>query len=422
MVLRALRNATSSVLECMGQMVMLHKDARKFFADFQAGSWTAEGFRSVAHHFEAALLHAVEQSIAADDLLQALMPGYCKTEQGQIWAQKLLNFMLASACASPTSNHARIFEAFDHYVEASLWEIRDYVGYLGDRGVTNIRALIKHSSQKRIEQTLHLAQSYYNTVMIDAIAWDDLDLFNQVSNHPSIENAKTVGLMNLVTFPFDPTSVIHQSLLTDNDDLDKLIELHCDHLFNQVQVGFTHGIVWHRNSPEAGITLFPNGRSEWERAVSSDSKTFSLPQEWRGRLKSNPFGALEAFFQPTPKFEVRTADGWDWVDRVTQGFLDAGVSASQIISYGACRMKRRQAPVSLGRALDELGDMTPAQVRFHTHAYRVYFRDYKLDRLVENCVSDASLVALYKVTQNQDVLKYANDRVRDLALSSDLGL
>lgn len=403
-------------------MVMLHKDARKFFADFQTGSWTADGFRAVAHHFEAALIQAVDQSIAADDILEALMPEYGKTEEGQIWAQKLLKFMLATACAAPTPNHARIFEAFDLYVESSLWEIRDYVGYLGDRGVTNIRSLIKHSRQGRIMQTLELSQSYCNTVMIEAIAWDDLDLFNRVSGHPGFEDAKTAGLTNLVTFPLDPSSVIHQSLLTDNSDLDKLIELHCTQLFNQVQNGFTHGVVWHRNSPDAGITLFPNGRAEWGEAKPDDRKTCSFPQEWKSRLKSNPFLAVEAFFQPISDFEVKISDGWEWVDRVTQAFLDAGVSASQIISYGACKAKSKQAPVSLGRALDELGVMTPAQIRFHTHAYRAYFRDFKLDRLVGHCVTDASLVALYKVTQNRDVLKYANDRVRDLALGSDLGL
>ncbi|AXH59579.1 hypothetical protein [Pseudomonas amygdali] len=336
--------------------------------------------------------------------------------------KKLVAFMLATTMSAPTQNLPRIFSAYMLFINDMKYQLKGTFEAYGKNKIGDMRSLIRLANPDHLKRMMQISCVSNAGALIDAIANDDMEAYNRawaVYTHAD-EWKEKFGMLAL--FPIEPDTAVHKALIVTDQDKKDLFLARIFALRHDVENTFCNGINYSRNPDPSRSTLFPNYENAWPICAPNHEQPFYMQPGFALGVQQDTTRCIQGFFAPKRVLEIRAHDGWDHIDRITQAFLDAGVSAQHLLTYGLCRENQGAPLVSMQHAIGRLGMCNKEDLRFYRAAFQALFRDFDTKTLLGYCATDESRRALYEVTRDKDVLRLAGDRARDGALASDLGL
>lgn len=336
--------------------------------------------------------------------------------------KKLVTFMLATAMSAPTQNLPRIFSAYMLFINDMKYQLKDTFAAYGTNKLGDMRSLIRLANPDHLKRLLQLCCVSTASALIDAISNDDMESYSRVwavYTHTD-EWQEKFGMLAL--FPVQPDTTVHKALIVTEQDQKDLFLARILALRLNVENAFWNGISHLRNPDPNTNTLFPNYQDAWPLCAPDHEELFYTQPGFAQGIQQDTLRCIQGFFTPKKVLNIRAHDGWDHIDRITQAFLDAGVSAQHLLTYGLCRENMGAPLVSLQYAIGRMGMLNKEDLRFYRVAFQALLSDFDTKTLLGHCATDESKRALYEVTRDKDVLRLAGDRARDGALASDLGL
>lgn len=400
----------------------------------QKGPIDRDLFAAAAQKIEICLMSFVDEDDSVVDLLHEVFRnsedqglekffgypvrnGYERDEH-----KNLVAFMLATAMSAPTQNLPRIFSAYMPFINDMKYKLKDTFRVYGRNKLGDMRSLIRLSNPDHLKRMLQICCVSNTGALMDAIANDDMMAYSRawdVYTHTD-EWKEKFGMLSL--FPVEPYTAVHKALIVTDQDKKDLFLARVFGLRHDVEDFFRNGINYSRNPDPSISTLFPNYENAWPICTPDHEQPFYAQKGFALGVQQDTLRCIQAFFAPKKVLDIRAHDGWDHIDRITQAFLDAGVSAQHILTYGLCREKQGAPLVSMQHAIGRLGMLNKEDLRFYRVAFQALLRDFDTKTLLSYCATDESRQALYAVTLDKDILIRAGDRVRDGAFASDLGL
>lgn len=413
---------------------MMPPEITELYQQTHDGTIDRSAFSIAAHENEAYLMaflghtepdEAILHQIFRDSLAVGAKKfyGYDVVAGGQReLTKKFLVFMLATALAAPTKNLNRIFNAYMLFINDHQFQFRDTFEKYSDHQLGDVRALVKLADPNHLKRILRLVNVSFSGALVDVISNDDLDAYSKLWSVYDCADEVEEKFGKLALFPIDPERDIHQALIVTEQDQKNLFLCKIFNLRNQVEKGFLNASRFLRNPDPSTPTLFPGGAPIVLPNNPENQPLFYREPSFSLGVQQDTFRCVQGFFTPSDSLDVRDNHGWEHIDGITQAFLDAGVSAQYILTYGLCREFQGDPLISLQKAMGHLSMLNKPNLRFYSAAYRAFFKDFDTKTLLNNCATDASREALYAITRDKDVLRLAGPRARDGAFASDLGL
>lgn len=336
--------------------------------------------------------------------------------------KKLVAFMLATAMSAPTPNLPRIFSAYMLFINDMKYQLKGTFEVYGKNKIGDMRSLIRLANQDHLKRMLLICCVSTAGALIDSIANDDMAAYNRAWDAYTHTDEWKEKFGMLALFPVEPDSSVHKALIVTDQDKKDLFLARIFALRHDVENFFCNGINYSRNPDPSRSTLFPNYENSWPICAPDHEQPFYTQPGFAQGIQKDTLRCIQGFFAPKKVLDIRAHDGWDHIDRITQAFLDAGVSAQHLLTYGLCRENMGAPLVSLQHAIGRMGMLNKEDLRFYRVAFLALFRDFDTKTLLGHCATDESKRALYEVTRDKDVLRLAGDRAREGALASDLGL
>lgn len=400
----------------------------------QKGPIDRDIFAAAAQKIEICLMSFIDEEDPLEDLLHEVFQdsedkglenffgypvriGYERDE-----LKKLVAFMLATTMSVPNQNLPKIFSAYMLFINDMKYQLKDTFRVYGRNKLGNMRSLIRLANTDHLKQMLQICCVSTAGALIDAIANDDMEAYKRAWGAYTHTDEWKEKFGTLASFPVEPDTAVHKALIVTDEDKKDLFLARIFALRHDVENFFCNGINNYRNPDPSTSTLFPNYENSWPICAPDHEQLFYAQQGFALGIQQDTLRCIQGFFAPKKVLEIRAHDGWDHIDRITQAFLDAGVSAQHILTYGLCREKQGAPLVSMQHAIGRLGMLNKEDLRFYRVAFQALFRDFDTKTLLSYCATDESRQALYAVTLDKDILSLAGDRVRDGAFASDLGL
>lgn len=397
---------------------------RTFFDEYLISRKTGPEVREVADLFEQVLVDALPFTFSPHEcLLSHLKHHSSNPDHDEAWAVDFVSFMIGCSCAMPTENTSRIIACYCEFIVLGYTnDIKNHVRRLSNLGVFDLQSLIKHLNASQIKGGLEMVDVTAHNAIREAIAFDDLAMLEKILDHFK-DSTDWLQIQRCMShFPLDHTSEIQRKFGVTNEEI-RVISLNkIAHMREQLTSGIPLGSEYIRNTQGHAPTMLPRNKNRWMKACQATTKPFYTSEAFFDLLGHDPFGAVDTFFTIYPKTQTLGEESLRWVDVITCLFIEAGVSPHFIISHAVCGVGQDEPLATLKNCLIHLGIMNHNNQRFYRTAYQAYFIDFEIKTLVDNCGTDLECQAVYEVTQDRAVLRFAGDRVKDAVLGSDLGL
>lgn len=344
-----------------------------------------------------------------------------------------IRLALALAMCIPSGHTVAILSAFEKFTRLPhRYEMEKLVHKLVSHCQSECPISVRKAYQSPMEaDLLWNAGIIYGVtndlVLTDAVAWDDLEALNTILDHHS-GSPKALVFQAMARFPADPTSRIHHAFVKNDEDQKCLFHAQLVALKSQISGRFTGGFEHARPTGEEYPTLTP-GRGLTPR----NNVWLSAPEPGEVIAFHKQSGFAEGIRQDTQKaitevfryqgdgLDIDSAN-WQVVDEITQAFLDAGVPPSDLVTHARLFDQKADPLFFLDDALDKLGRMNNANRRFYTVMFKAYLEEIGSEQILARCSDANVLVAAYQVTGDKTNLQAGNEKVRDRAMGSDLGL
>jgi len=394
------------------------------FEQYMSGNVDIVGLEDVARISEQWLLSFENEQNSAMAAIQNL----CL--QSRLGYDKRMLFAFSLALCFPSDNTGKLFSIYSTYINQELPNIQRWVTAM-DMMLESDEAVIYVDVVKGLREVaptiIDIACGAYGInrtdLILDAIAWDDVDLLN-LAIPDDEDKARHWCLSALAKFDPDPESRIHKALIdTDQDERDfffyRTQEVRAL-LFDE----YSGGACYARSTGDRRPTLFPDGIVDLELGSCTSQKAFYRQQDFREQLMKEPDRIIKSFFQHlnnTGSYNDRHAA------EITQAFLAAGIAPAHIVEHGPCAPKMVQngqveEEMSLKKALSRFEEMEPTGQAFYVSLYVQYLKAYTTEQIIELCDTPERLALAYRLTGKKAFLEAGNETTRSIVMSQDLGL
>lgn len=351
-------------------------------------------------------------------------------QQSSVEYDKRMLFSLSLALCFPTENTAQLFSTYRRYISQELPNIQQWVTAMdmvleSDDEVIYVDVVkgLRDVSPEIIETACGAYGVDRTDLILDAIAWDDLELLN-LAIPDDKDKARHWCLSALAKFDPAPNSRIHKVLITtDQDERDfffyRALEVRAL-LFDE----YSGAACYKRSTGNRKPTLFPDGIGELELGDAAGPEAFYRQPDFQEKLMKEPDRIIKSFFQHlnnTGSYNDRHAA------EITQAFLAAGIAPAHIVEHGPCAPKmvqdgRTEEEMSLKKALSRFEDMEPTGQAFYASLYVQYLKDFTTEQIIKLCDTPERLALAYRLTGKKAFLEAGNETTRSIVMSQDLGL
>ncbi|MBD8681913.1 hypothetical protein [Pseudomonas sp. CFBP 13719] len=392
-----------------------------FHDDLENEIWDEDAFPMAAEAAERWLLGFSDSTNPEKSALAKLRKGESSRQDSR------LIFALAMALCAPSPNTGAIIWAYYGYINKNDTDLITKVSFVAHNAQPEHEVDVFTAFRSLPEGNLHelTARLYSVTlqnVMDYAILWDDPEVFRKCLHSES--GLQTWPICSaLARFPENTTSRIFQEFASTEQGTKDLFFHRLFALRRQLERVYTHGIerLW-LDDHQLGV-LMPSHRSAADNLPLSELLAVAPPHKTPGFAQALQKDALriirETFAYKQDALKIDPSY-WHHVDDLTQTFLDAGITAEQLVSQGACGQPTET--VSLRRALSTLGGMDTMNLRFYQVMFRAYLANHEPEHIMANAKTSKCLLAVYHITGDKAYLQAGNHNVREAALGSDLGL
>lgn len=391
-----------------------------FFDNLQAGRWDGDAFPLAAESAERWLLGFASKrdpEKAALAKLSGLSPE--KKDIRMILA-------LALALCTPTHHTGPILQAFNRYISKNDAILSRKISEVAHNAQPGHKVDVLEAFRSLLDSSLHgLAGMLYRVpienILEYAILWDDVDVIKKTLQPERDFDNLSVHRV-LAKFPPRPESKVHQAFITSEQAEKDLFLYRMSAVRQQLEFEYTNGIsrLWLPESERK--VLMPNHRAWLDDHSPSDLMAFPPPHRSDGfaqAVQQDAQRLIRETFRNEQYVPNAKPEHWPLVDDLAQAFLQAGVTPEQLVSYGPCGQKDL---VSLHQAIDTLASMDNDKVRFNQVMYRAYLEGYEPKEIIATATSPEQLLGVYRITGDKAYLQAGNDKVRESAMGSDLGL
>lgn len=390
-----------------------------YYQESLLGNWDVTSFQCVAGLCEKWLLRFTKKEYPGFSAYHELL------RSGANDADKRRLFALGMACCAPSERSSEIFAAFRSILQEEVVPLSDMVDSLSShldsehpidvlKGFQSLPDAGYYGLFKKI-YSVNLAE-----VRTDAIAWGDLDTFQKTLIQDGLES-RLAGLYALAAFPSDSACKIHQALIKNDHDAQDLFFLQFRILKNQVQSKFNNGVRWQRMHGGKKATLSPDSTVRLEPPLDSGPPWIYETKDFSDRLRQTHLRCITEFFIPPPNRNM-VLENYAHISRITQVFLNTGLTASYLITHGVCDLEAGSPLVSLDQALEQLFRLDSGTLSLCSPLYNTYLKDFDPKEIVSHCKTPEQLAVIYQIRPEKAFLELADERTRDRVFGSDLGL
>ena len=420
-----------------------------FYAQYMKGQMDIDGYQEVAALTEQWLLGFEEARDPAMSAIQNL----CL--QGANDYDKRMLMALSLVMCVPSGQTSRILLSYGRHIDREMGSVQPWVSAMTmalqshDVCVDVMKALAGLD-----KQTFEVACSAYDItsldVAIDAVAWDDLELFHQALDG-DVETGRYWAFTALAKFDPDVDSRIYRAVVQTDEDKKEFFFARTQHVRARLFDQFADPSTYARPSGPRYATLFPDGVSALQMGSCTNNQAFYQQPDFKEQLMKDAERVIKSFFQ-----HLNVGVGDEQNDQhaitITQAFLDAGICAEYLIEHGPCAPLMVKAyfdpgisagkpteqgymassdvrapdneddPMSLQKALRRYSEMKPAGQVFFNHLYSAYLVNFTTEQIIDNCKTPESLAGAYRITRDKRILESGNDHTRTMVMGQDLGL
>ncbi|MBD8089143.1 hypothetical protein IFT48_04045 [Pseudomonas fluorescens] len=402
-------------------------EIESIFKQYMKGQLDIEGFAAVAQLTEQWLLGFE----GAWDPAMAAIQSLCQQNSAE-YSKRML-FALSLVLCAPSENTPRIFAAYKTQIKNEMPSVQEWISSmamaLGPHGVeVDVVKCLRHLEPSLLDIACDAYQISRMELLQDAVAWDDLDLFN-ISLPENADLVKHWFFSTLAKFEPAPESDIHRTLITTDDDEKEFFYYRVQEVRSRLFDEYAGGSNFKRPTGERRATLFPDGLHALERGTTASDQDFYRQPDFKERLMQDQERIVKSFFMHM-NVGVGNENNDHHAAIITQAFLDAGISAAYIVEHGPCAHMQvrlptddgQEEPMSLKKALARFELMKVEGKDFYTRLYTLYLKDFSTEQVIDLCDTPESLVSAYQLTGNKAFLQAGNDKTRSLVMGLDLGL
>lgn len=394
-----------------------HPLLENLFNEYEPQTFCPEVLPEAAKLAEEWLMGFIDQKMphkAALDDLVAL---------GDIENDVRLRFAFSLAFCGPGENTGRIIEAFAEYLEKESRRIGIWIGELTKDPEPHLQVdVLKAFNGLPNGSFYKIARGIYNVrekdVSLAAIATDNLKVFRCAMSDDT-QSQREEALKLMAWFPCDMSRLIYKDYILGSGDQFNLVLFRIGNLYAQMLREYTDGIefqFWDQACPalipKIGLQLLVPALNQYPAVHKT--------REFTKALSSDSTPVVRALFLFRQDNILMKPEHLKYFAEVTEAFIASGVSPEQIIAQGV--LGKNDKTTTLFSALDMLGVMTQRHQQFYAHAYTLYLAQYSVEQILNACPNNKSLLAVYNITGNPAYLQEGDEKVRDLAMASDLGL
>ncbi|AXH59570.1 hypothetical protein [Pseudomonas amygdali] len=349
--------------------------------------------------------------------------------QSSVEYDKRMLFAICLALCFPSEHTGRVFSAYRRHIDQEMPNIQFWMTTMNAVLNSNGQAIdidVVKGLRQASPETIEIASNAYGVdradIILDAIAWDDLKLF-ELAITDREDSARHMGLSALAKFDPAPDSKIHQALIVSDEDEKDFFFYQAQEVRARLFEDYFGGSNYARPTGDRWATLLPNGVVTL--AVSaSDDQSFYKRSDFKERLMKEPERIIKSFF-----LHLNTvSDNGMQAASITQAFLDAGIPASYLVEHGPCAPKLAQLEdyveedMSLKKALSRFESMSIDGQDFYTTLYTQYLKEFTTQQIIELCDTPESLASAYRLTGDRVFLQAGDESTRSIVMSQDLGL
>ncbi|AXH59576.1 hypothetical protein [Pseudomonas amygdali] len=360
------------------------------------------------------------------DTPEAALESLRNEDIGNEKAEEHLNFALSLALCSPCPGTGQLFQAYEVWLGNNSKAIARLVLKMAKHlaPVHQVDTLTAFGSLLA-RQHFQPAFSIYSTDRFDlifaAIARDDLAVV--LNALPEDFTAARREMFNaLAIFPADPSSRIHQAFINSQAYEHEMTLYRLEALRSQLSFStFSYGPLYLRLPSASLCALSPGVGLTLKVAPEDRAYAVHLTSAFKETIDHDPDFLVQRFFRHQGNMLSVNSVNWCYVDEVINAFLDAGITPEKLLEEVVNRNEKRPLGC-LSSVLSTLVEITPDNQRFYQVAFRAFFAQQGIGKVVSSCLDDRTLLAVYHATGEPAYLQAGNHQVRDAAMASDLGL
>lgn len=399
-----------------------------FFRSKVDGLWLDDEFPAIASLCEQWLLSFKGDSEPSDGYLGRKPAGQAldalNAQDSDYPNEQRLRFAVAMALCTPNEKTGDLFVAYRDFIDQDSFELGDEVRDISGR----IRSHSKVDVYKAFtalpgREYYSIARNAYMTelehVRRQAFLRDDVGVFKW-SLPEENKHSAVVGFSALLEFPLDPESKIYQSLITDENAEKALFRRQISQL-RMIAGDVDDKYGWLRPEQDDIPILEPWLDPTYTPATAESFKAIHRDPHFARNLHRDTYQVTDSFFDKLDE-NLRIHTDPVIVKEVTRAFVDAGVSAEYIISYGMLGKLEGSEVATPAEALTAYGELGPFNRAFYGPAYLEYLKQFTPEQIIEACINDEALSAIYGLTRDKRYLEAGASYARDKCFESDLGL
>ena len=336
---------------------------------------------------------------------------------------RLVFAIAASLCVSG-AEAGQVIQAYEEFINKNSWLLSGWVTRLTEsihpHHPVDVLATFDALPNPDMYESARNAYGISMTdVRWDACSWDYLKVFEGTLPRTGYEQAL---FRSLAFFPVDTASAIHQKFVQTQDDEKNLFHYRLQRIRTQLGTGYNNGYESTRQYGEKRATLSSEMLTSKERPSMADTIPMHKEPGFAQSLHNDLERNIEHFFENLGEKLYIAPGNWQYVDEITQAFLDAGVSAQMILCHGPWKTEDGAHYHPLDSALTHFSKLSQNNQRFYACLYKAYVAKFEPREIIQNCTSPEALAAVYRLTGDKVFLQAGNSQVRDIAMGVDLGL
>lgn len=409
-----------------------------FYRSSVDGLWLDDEFPAVARLCEDWLISLIPENLETLEVGELKPAGRAinqmKFQESDYSNEGRLYFALAMALSIPNEKTGLLFEGYYDTLDQQSYEIGAHVQEINSRiqahPKVDVYEAFTHLPGREFYRVARLAyMTEISHVRLQAVARDDVNVFKWTLPDEKTR-ASIVAYNAMLEFPVDPGSAIYQSMITDDAaetalfrrQVAKLkhiatamLDAHIPPYSNEVY-GFL------RPDPSEMPVLEPYEENTFPEATAETFSFAHKQPDFGQKVMRDAFQVTGCFFDLIDD-NLRGYCDPGYVQEVTKAFMDAGLTASYLMTTGVCGDLEGDQPVSLKRALRRLGDMGPRNWTFYSYLYQEFLKPYSTEEIITNCEDNGKVIqAMYRITGDRAYIEAANGPALAQILETELGL
>jgi hypothetical protein len=343
-----------------------------------------------------------------------------------------LDFAIAMALSIPSESTGKLFEAYRDTIEQRSYEIGDHVLNINAQAHLKIdvyKAFSHLPGREFVAMARHAYMTELEHVRLQAVARDDVRVF-KLTLPDDPEKAPVVAYIALMMFPIDPESAIYKTIVTDEVAGKILFKRQVSQLRYIASAMSDIGTLSRSNEVYGFLrpaideipVLEPFQENKFPEANAGSFTFIHRDPDFARKLTKNAYQATSSFFDLIGNNQ-RGHCGAQFVQEVTEAFMEAGLSASYLMSTGVCGELDSERPISLKHALRRLADMGHNNWKFYSFLYQEFLKPYPIEQIIADAEGNGEVIqALHLITGDRAYLEAASEATVARILESDLGL